>query len=52
MTMYCPVFGKSLEGDEHHPATGELPAYWQCDACDCRIEEFDDEYRAPPEQAD
>jgi hypothetical protein len=50
--MYCPVCDRKLELDEFHPAYVTVPAHWLCGVCDCRVNEYDDEFEAPPERAD
>ncbi len=45
--MWCPLCYRKLERDEFHPSYGEVPAHWLCGACDCRVNEWDDEYDQP-----
>jgi hypothetical protein len=45
--MWCPLCYKQLTNAEHHPGQSENPAHWLCGSCDCRVNEWDDEYERP-----
>jgi transposase-like protein len=47
MTMHCPLCDRKLNRDEYQPAVNEVPSRWVCSVCDCRINEYDDEFEAP-----
>jgi transposase-like protein len=47
MTMHCPLCDRKLERNEYQPSPDGVPSRWVCSVCDCRINEYDDEFEVP-----